>query len=80
MMTVRTATSAEPITYYYTQADELWSIRPARRCDISRAAPGHAGSYTYVKEGDRMIVTKVTLQKPITYYEKTERLRRPRIP
>jgi len=28
-------------------------------------------TYTYTKEGDRMIVTKVTLQKPITYYEKT---------
>ncbi len=28
--------------------------------------------YTYTKEGDRMVVTKVTLQKPITYYEKKE--------
>jgi hypothetical protein len=27
-------------------------------------------TYTYAKEGDRMVITKVTLQKPITYYEK----------
>jgi hypothetical protein len=28
-------------------------------------------NYTYVREGDRMVITKVTLQKPISYYEKT---------
>ena len=27
-------------------------------------------TYTYVKEGDRMVITKVTLQKPISYYKK----------
>jgi len=27
--------------------------------------------YTYVKEGDRMIVRKITLTKPLAYYEKT---------
>ena len=26
--------------------------------------------YTYVKEGDRMVITKVTLEKPISYYKK----------
>jgi len=25
--------------------------------------------YTYVKEGDRMIVRKITLTKPVSYYE-----------
>ena len=28
--------------------------------------------YTYVKEGDRMVVSRVTLQKPLSYYEKKE--------
>jgi hypothetical protein len=30
--------------------------------------PAH---FTYVKEGGRMVVQKVTLEKPITYYKKT---------
>ena len=29
-------------------------------------------TYTYVKEGDRMVVTKVTLAKPVTVYKKEE--------
>ena len=27
--------------------------------------------YTYVKEGDRMVISKITLTKPVSYYEKT---------
>ena len=27
-------------------------------------------TYTYVKEGDRMVITKVTLTKPLSYYKK----------
>ena len=38
---------------------------------LSALRPDMPVTYTYVKEGDRMIVTKVTLPKPITYYEKT---------
>ena len=36
--------------------------------------------YTYVKEGDRMMITKVTLEKPISYYKKRRPPRRPRLP
>ena len=38
---------------------------------LSALRPDMPVTYTYAKQGDRMIVTKVTLQKPITYYEKT---------
>jgi hypothetical protein len=27
--------------------------------------------YTYVKEGDRMVISKITLTKPVSFYEKT---------
>jgi uncharacterized protein (DUF2252 family) len=37
----------------------------------SALRPDMPVNYTYVREGDRMVFTKVTLQKPITYYEKT---------
>jgi hypothetical protein len=29
--------------------------------------------YTYVKEGDRMVISKITLTKPISTYETTEK-------
>jgi hypothetical protein len=29
-------------------------------------------TYSYVKEGDRMVVTKVTLAKPVTTYQKEQ--------
>ena len=29
-------------------------------------------TYSYVKEGDRMVVSKVTLTKPLSYYDKKE--------
>ncbi len=71
MMTVRTSTSAEPTTYYYTPQTVVVdsngaTVQPAMlKADMPV-------TYSYAKEGDRMVVTKVTLQKPITYYEKKE--------
>jgi len=70
MMTVRTSSSAEPITYYYTPQTVV--VDPTGAVvQLSALRPDMPVTYTYTKQGDRMIVTKVTLQKPITYYEKT---------
>ena len=70
IMTVRTSSSAEPITYYYTPQTVVVDPTGAA-VQLSALRPDMPVTYTYTKEGDRMIVTKVTLQKPITYYEKT---------
>ena len=70
MMTVRTSSSAEPITYYYTPQTVVVDPTGAT-VQLSALRPDMPVTYTYTKQGDRMIVTKVTLQKPITYYEKT---------
>jgi hypothetical protein len=70
IMTVRTTSSAEPITYYYTPQTVVVDPTGAA-VQLSALRPDMPVTYTYTKEGDRMIVTKVTLQRPITYYEKT---------
>ena len=63
--TVSALVVAKDTTEYF----RVWHLT----IDAPNAAvrPDMPVTYTYTKEGDRMIVTKVTLQKPITYYEKT---------
>jgi hypothetical protein len=70
MMTVRTSSSAQPTMYYYTPQTVVVDATGAA-VQISALRPDMPVTYTYTKQGDRMVVTKVTLQKPITYYEKT---------
>ncbi len=71
IMTVRTTTSAEPTTYYYTSKTMV--VDPSGQAvQISALRPDMPVTYTYAKEGDRLVITKVTLQKPISYYEKKE--------
>lgn len=66
----RTTTSAEPVKYYYTKTTTV--VDPeGKTVEWSMLKPDMPVSYTYVKEGDRMVITKVTLQKPISFYEKT---------
>ena len=43
-----------------------------RTVEWSALKPDMPVTYTYTKEGDRMVVTKVTLAKPLSSYEKTE--------
>jgi hypothetical protein len=70
-ITFRTETSTEPVKYYYSKSTTV--VDPEGRIvEISALRPDMPVTYTYVKEGDRMVVTKVTLQKPISYYEKKE--------
>ena len=66
----RTETSTAPVKYYYTKSTTI--VDPeGKTVEWSMIKPDMPVRYTYVKEGDRMVVTKITLQKPVSYYEKT---------
>lgn len=70
-ITFRTETSPEPVKYYYTKRTTV--VDPeGRNVEWSMLKPDMPVHYTYVKDGDRMVITKVTLEKPISYYEKKE--------
>ena len=65
----RSETSAEPVKYYYTKSTTV--VDPeGRTVEWSMLKPDMPVTYTYVKEGDRMVITKVTLTKPVSYYKK----------
>jgi hypothetical protein len=67
----RTETSTEPVKYYYTKKTVL--VDPdGRTVEWSTLRPDMPVTYSYVKEGDRMVVTKVTLAKPVTTYQKEQ--------
>src|SRR6476661_9476725 len=64
----RTETSAEPVKYYYTKKTVL--VDPeGKTVEWSALKPNMPVRYTYVKEGDRMVVSKITLAKPVTTIE-----------
>jgi hypothetical protein len=68
-ITFRTETSAEPVRYYYTKRTTL--VDPeGQAVEWSMLRPDMPVRYTYVREGDRMVVTRVTLEKPLSYYKK----------
>ena len=65
----RTETSAAPVKYYYTKSTTI--VDPeGKTVEWSMLKPDMPVKYTYVKEGDRMVISKITLTKPISYYEK----------
>ncbi len=69
-ITFRSETSAEPMKYYYTKKTIL--VDPnGRTVEWSALKPDMPATYTYVKEGDRMVVSKVTLAKPIVTEKET---------
>ena len=70
-ITFRTEASTAPVKYYYTKSTTV--VDPeGRTVEWSALRPDMPVKYTYVKEGDRMVVSRVTLQKPLSYYEKKE--------
>jgi hypothetical protein len=67
----RTESSTTPVKYYYTKNTVL--VDPeGRTVEWTALKPDMPVTYTYTKEGDRMVVTKVTLAKPLSYYETKE--------
>lgn len=67
-MTVRTTTGGAPTQYYYTSNTTVVDPTGAA-VQISALRPDMPVNYTYTQEGNRMVVTKVTLLKPISFYE-----------
>jgi hypothetical protein len=66
----RSETSAAPVKYYYTKKTVL--VDPdGRTVEWSALKPDMPVNYTYVREGDRMVVTKVTLAKPVVTERET---------
>ena len=66
----RTETSTAPVKYYYTKSTTI--VDPTgKTVEWSMLKPDMPVKYTYVKEGDRMVISKITLTKPVSYYEKT---------
>ena len=67
----RTEATTAPVKYYYTKKTVL--VDPAgRTVEWSALRPDMPVTYTYVNEGDRMVVTRVTLTKPVPVIEKKE--------
>ena len=66
----RTETSSAPVKYYYTKSTTIVDSE-GKTVEWSMLKPDMPVKYTYVKDGDRMVVSKITLQKPISTYEKT---------
>ena len=69
-ITFRTQTSAEPVKYYYSKQTTVVDSE-GNTVEMSMLRPDMPVHYTYVKDGDRMVISKVTLEKPISYYKKT---------
>ena len=66
----RSETSSAPVKYYYTKSTTI--VDPeGKTVEWSMLKPDMPVRYTYVKDGDRMVISKITLEKPVTYYEKT---------
>jgi hypothetical protein len=66
----RTETSTTPVKYYYTKTTTI--VDPeGKTVEWSMLKPDMPVKYTYVKDGDRMVISRITLTKPVSYYEKT---------
>ena len=69
-LSFRTTTSAEPVRYYYSPKETVLVDSEGATVDWKYLRTDMPVKYTYVKEGDRLIVRKITLVKPVSYYEK----------
>ena len=69
-ITFRTQTSTEPVKYYYSKQTTVVDSE-GNTVEMSMLRPDMPVRYTYMKDGDRMVISKVTLEKPISYYKKT---------
>ncbi len=65
----RSETDAAPVRYYYTKNTTV--VDPeGRTVEWSALRPDMPVRYTYVNDGGRMVVSKVTLVKPLPVVEK----------
>ena len=66
---MRTESGSEPTKYYYSKSTTVVDPTGAT-VDMSLLRPDMPVKYTYVKEGDRMVISKITVQKPLTEIKK----------
>ena len=70
-ITFRTTTDEAPVRYYYDKQTTI--LDPEGRVVTWTAVhPDEPATVYYVREGDRMIVRKIILNRPGTVYEKKE--------
>jgi hypothetical protein len=67
----RTETSTAPVKYYHTKKTVLVDA-DGKTVDWALLRPDLPVRYEYVKEGDRMVVSKVVVTKPLATFEKKE--------
>ena len=63
-VSVRTETSAEPVRYYYDKNVTIVDSTGAT-VEPSLLRADLPVRYSYVKQGDRMVISKITVQKPV---------------
>jgi hypothetical protein len=69
-ITFRTTTDASPVKYYYTK-DTAILDPTGHTVTWSAIRPDLPATVYYVREGDRMIVRKIMLTKPVTVEKET---------
>lgn len=70
-ISVRTTSSDAPVKYYTSKTTTVVDSTGAP-VDMALLRSDLPVRYTYVKEGDRMVVSKITVQKPVAEIKKTE--------
>ena len=65
----RTQTSTEPVKYYYSKQTTVVDAA-GKTVEMSMLRPDMPVRYTYMKDGDRTVISKITLEKPLSYYKK----------
>jgi uncharacterized protein (DUF2252 family) len=68
---MRTETAETPVKYYYSKNTTVVDSTGAP-VDMALLRSDLPVRYTYVKEGDRMVISKITVQKPLAEIRKTE--------
>lgn len=68
-ISVRTTSSEAPVKYYTSKTTTVVDQTGAP-VDMSLLRSDLPVKYTYVKEGDRMVVSKITVQKPVAEIKK----------
>ena len=70
-ITFRTETSTEPVKYYYTKKTVVVDA-DGKTVEWKALRPDLPVRYEYVKDGDRMVVSRVVVTKPLATFEKRE--------
>jgi uncharacterized protein (DUF2252 family) len=69
-LSVRTESSDTPVRYHYTKNTTVVDSAGAE-VDWALLRPDLPVKYTYVQEGDRMVISQITVQKPLTEIKET---------